>query len=247
MASAMADRLSTRVDTVEAFLAAIKARLTAVEAQVASACRRAGRTRSDVRLVGVTKGMEAAVVREAVACGLVCFGENYVQEWTAKRAALADLVTVEWHFIGRIQRNKAATVAEARLVHSLADLRVATALAAAGARRGEQIRALVQVNLEGETTKDGVAPAALPEFLAALRVHEWLRVEGLMTIPPPLDPEAMRGRFRALRELRDRQTDAVNLRELSMGMSADFEVAIEEGATLVRVGTAIFGPRKGTR
>jgi len=222
-------------------------RLAAVEARIAAACRRAGRARSEVQLVGVTKGMEPAVLREAVAAGLACFGENYVQEWEAKRAALADLTTIAWHFIGRIQRNKAAAVAEARLVHSVADLRVAAALEAAGARRGAPVRALVQVNLEGEATKGGIAPEALPEFLAALCGREWLCVEGLMTIPPPLDPEATRARFRALRELRDRQAEPARLRELSMGMSADFEVAIEEGATLVRVGTAIFGPRKGTR
>jgi hypothetical protein len=229
MASAMADSLS--------------ARLAAVEEQIASACRRAGRPRSDVRLIGVTKGMEAAVVRDAAAAGLCCFGENYVQEWVAKRDALADVTSVAWHFIGRIQRNKAAAVAEAVLVHSLGDLRVASALDAAGARRGRPVRALVQVNLGGEETKGGLAPSALAEFLAALRPLAWLRVDGLMTIPPPLDPEAIRGSFRALRELRDRQVDAAQLGELSMGMSADFEVAIEEGATLVRVGTAIFGPR----
>jgi len=233
MAPAMADSLTTR--------------LAVVEARIAAACRRVGRARSDVRLVGATKGMAAAVVRDAVAAGLSCFGENYVQEWTAKRDALADVTTIEWHFIGRIQRNKAAAVAEACFVHSLADLRVAAALAAVGARRGDPVHALVQVNLEGEETKGGVAPAALPEFLAAIGAHQGLCVEGLMTIPPPLEPEAMRGRFRALRELRDRQADAARLRELSMGMSADFEVAIEEGATLVRVGTAIFGPRKGTK
>lgn len=223
----------------------LSARLAAVEARIAAACRRAGRARSEVRLVGVTKGKDAEVVRDAVTAGLLCFGENYVQEWTAKRAALADLIAVEWHFIGRIQRNKVATVATASLVHSLADVQVGTLLAAAGERRGSTVRALVQVNLERETTKGGVAPEALPELLAALRSQAGLQVEGLMTIPPALDPEAMRSRFRALRELRDRQDDAGRLRELSMGMSSDFEVAIEEGATLVRVGTAIFGPRKG--
>jgi pyridoxal phosphate enzyme (YggS family) len=230
---------------VQAMADTLNGRLAAVEARIVAACERSGRARSAVQLVGVTKGMEAAVVREAVAAGLSCFGENYVQEWVSKRAALAELTTIEWHFIGRVQRNKAAAVAEARLVHSLADLRVAAALEAAGARREAPVCALVQVNLEGEVTKGGVAPAALPEFLAALHGREWLRVEGLMAIPPPLDPGAMRGRFRALRELRDRQAEAARLRELSMGMSADFEVAIEEGATLVRVGTAIFGPRKG--
>jgi len=225
--------------------AALSARLAAVEARIAAACERAGRARSEVRLVGVTKGMDAAVVRAAVAAGLTTFGENYVQEWTAKRAALADLPALEWHFIGRVQRNKAAAVAEARLVHSVADLRVAAALAAAGERQRRPVHALIQVNLDAEASKDGVAPAAIGDVLAALRGGEWLRIDGLMAIPPPLDQEAMRARFRALRELRERHAVGDDLRELSMGMSADFETAIEEGATLVRVGTALFGPRKG--
>lgn len=223
----------------------LSVRLAAVEAQIAAACDRAGRARADVRLVGVTKGMDAAVIRAAVAAGLTTFGENYVQEWAAKRAALADLPALEWHFIGHIQRNKAAAVAEAGLVHSVADLRVAAALAAAGERRRRPVHALIQVNLDAEASKDGVAPVALGDLLEALRGGEWLRVDGLMAIPPPLDPEAMRARFRALRELRERHARGDDLRELSMGMSADFETAIEEGATLVRVGTALFGPRKG--
>jgi pyridoxal phosphate enzyme (YggS family) len=224
---------------------ALSERLTAVEDRIAAACRRAGRERSAVRLVAVTKGMSAAVVREALDAGLRCFGENYVQEWAAKRDALASRADVEWHFIGRVQRNKAQAVAEAALVHSLADLRVAAALAEAGRRSGRPVRARVQVTLDAEPTKGGVAPAALADHLAELRALEGLRLEGLMAIPPPLAPDEVRLRFRELRALRDRQVDAAGLAELSMGMSGDFEVAIEEGATLVRVGTAIFGPRKG--
>jgi PLP dependent protein len=230
MVAAMADSLS--------------ARLAAVEQRIAAACRRAGRSRSEVRLVGVTKGKDAATVRAALAAGLAVFGENYVQEWTAKRAALGDVGPIEWHFIGRVQRNKASAVAEATLVHSLADLRVAAALELAAARRGVPLRALVQVNLDAEASKAGVAPEALPEFLAALRDCTSLRIEGLMTIPAPGEPETMRRRFRALRVLRDGQAQARPLGELSMGMSEDFELAIEEGATLIRVGTAIFGPRE---
>ncbi len=232
MAPAMADALSARV--------------AAVEERIASACRRAGRARSEVRLVGVTKGKAAGLVRAALAAGLSTFGENYVQEWMKKRAELADRSDIAWHFIGRIQRNKAATVAEAHLVHSLADLRVAAALDAAGARRASIVPVLVQVNLDGEVTKDGIAPAHLPDFLSRVRGHGWLRVCGLMAIPAPSGPEDARRCFRALRALRDRQEDATRLPELSMGMSADFEAAIEEGATLIRVGTAIFGPRERT-
>lgn len=219
-------------------------RLAAVEDRIAAACRRAGRPRSAVRLVGVTKGKDAGLLREAAAAGLSVFGENYVQEWHAKRDALRDVAAVEWHYIGRIQRNKAAAVAEATLVHSLADARVASALDVAAARRAVPVAVLVQVNLDGEVTKDGIAPDALPEFLAQLRRLAWMRVRGLMAIPAPRDPDRMRDSFRALRELRDRQDAVDELLELSMGMSADFEVAIEEGATLVRVGTAIFGPRE---
>lgn len=234
MASAMADTLS--------------ARFAEVEARVGAACQRVGRKRAEVTLVGVTKGVDADGLRAAMAAGLTTFGENYVQEWIAKRDALgAHGGAIAWHFIGRIQRNKAAAIAEATLVHSLADLRVARALSAVGSQRARAVRALVQVNLEHEATKGGVAPDALPDFLGVLRAFEGLRVEGLMAIPPPRAPDAMRTCFRTLRELRDRQPDASCLRELSMGMSADFETAIEEGATLIRVGTAIFGPRKVTR
>jgi len=225
---------------------ALKERLAAVEARIADACSRAGRPRSAVRLVGVTKGKGAAVIREAVAEGLTVFGENYVQEWQSKRAELSDLADVEWHFVGRIQRNKAAAVAGATLVHSVADARVAAALDAAGAKRGRPVAVLVQVNLDAEESKDGVAPDELAPFLETIRRHEWLEVRGLMAIPAPAAPEDMRDRFRALSALRYRQRNAEELSELSMGMSADFDVAIEEGATLVRVGTAIFGPRERT-
>jgi PLP dependent protein len=224
--------------------AALTSRLAAVEERVAAACGRAGRPRTDVTLVAVSKSVDADGVRGAVAAGLASFGENYVQEWAAKQAALANLAAaIEWHFIGRIQRNKAAAIAEAALVHSLADVRVAAVLAAAGAKRGRPVRALVQVNLDAEPTKGGVLPEALAGVLAALRDLDGLVVEGLMAIPPPLAPEAVRTCFRRLRELRDRQSDAARLRHLSMGMSGDFEMAIEEGATLIRIGTAIFGPR----
>jgi pyridoxal phosphate enzyme (YggS family) len=235
----------------------LTARYQAVCDRIAAACRRAGRAVDDVRLVAVTKGMPAEIIRAAAALGMRRFGENYIQESRAKRAHLTDLADIEWHFIGRIQRNKAAASADFALVHSLADERVAAVLDREGRRRAAAapaggyggrcpapVRVLVQVNLAGEATKEGVPPAALPMLLAALRRLAWVRVEGLMTIPPPRLPEEVRPIFAALRELRDRQEAATELRELSMGMSADFEAAIEEGATLVRIGTAIFGPRK---
>jgi pyridoxal phosphate enzyme (YggS family) len=217
-----------------------------VRARVDAACRRAGRAPDGVGLVAVSKGVAAERIRAAVAEGARDLGENYVQEWQAKRDALADL-PIAWHFIGRIQRNKAAAVAGCALAHSVADERVARTLDAAAAERGMRLRILLQVNLAGEASKAGLAPAELPRVLAALRTLPRLRVEGLMAIPPPLAPEEARPLFAALRELRDRQEDAPSLPHLSMGMSGDFEVAIEEGATLVRVGTAIFGPRQQKR
>ena len=237
----MADSLTDRRAAV-----ALTDRLATIDARIAAACRRAGRDRSEVRLVAVSKGVEPSAIRAAADAGVHVFGENYVQEWTAKRAALADRDDLAWHFIGRVQRNKAAAIAESALVHSLADERVATALDAVGALRKRPVRALVQVNLTGEATKAGVAPQALGELLAGLHRRSWLRVDGLMLIPPIVAAEDGRALFRELRALRDRQQQAADLRELSMGMSEDFETAIEEGATLIRIGTAIFGPRKGT-
>ena len=216
----------------------------AVRDRVVAACRRVGRAPDAVRLVAVSKGMAAEIVRAAADAGARDFGENYVQEWQAKRAALADLAGVAWHFIGRVQRNKAAAIAELGLVHSVADERAARALDAAAERRGTALGLLLQVNLAAESTKGGVAPADLPRLLDSVRRLAWAHVRGLMIIPPPLAPETVRPLFAALRELRDRQEEPERLPELSMGMSADFEVAIEEGATLVRVGTAIFGPRR---
>jgi pyridoxal phosphate enzyme (YggS family) len=222
----------------------LTARYQAVCARIAAACRRAGRAPEDVQLVAVTKGVPAEVVRAAAAVGMRCFGESYIQEWRAKQARLTDVADIEWHFIGRVQRNKTAATAGFALIHSVADERVARVLDREGERRAVPVRVLVQVNVAGEATKGGVASAALPSLLAALRRLAWVRVEGLMTIPPPRPSEETRPFFAALRELRDRQEAALELRELSMGMSADFEVAIEEGATLVRIGTAVFGPRK---
>ena len=192
----------------------------------------------------MTKDVDAPRIRAVIAAGGRRFGENYVQEWQAKRADLADAGDVEWHFIGRIQRNKARAVAGAALVHSVDGHEIGAALAREALRAGAPLAVLVQVNVAGETSKGGVAPEALPALLARLRDLEGLHVRGLMTIPPAVDAEDARRYFRALRALRDRQADADELPELSMGMSGDFEVAIEEGATLVRIGTAIFGPRK---
>ncbi len=230
MAALAADRVITRY--------------AAVRDRVSAACRRAGRAPDGVRLVAVSKGMPPATVRAAADEGARDFGENYVQEWQAKRDALGDLQGMTWHFIGRVQRNKATAIAEFGLVHSVADERAVRALDAAAARRDAISRVLLQVNLTAESTKGGVTPADLPRLLESARRLTWIHVRGLMIIPPPLASAEVRSLFAALRELRDAQEAPHDLPELSMGMSADFEVAIEEGATLVRVGTAIFGPRE---
>jgi pyridoxal phosphate enzyme (YggS family) len=190
-----------------------------------------------VRLIAVSKTKPAELVRAAVAAGVDDIGENYLQEALAKHAAVGG--AVRWHLIGHLQRNKAARALELfDLIHSIDSAALGEAVARHAAARGTPARVLVEVNVGGEASKHGVAPHRLPELLERLR-DPHLSVEGLMTVPPPGPAEVARGYFRQLRALRD----AAGLRELSMGMSDDFEIAIEEGATMVRVGRAIFGAR----
>jgi pyridoxal phosphate enzyme (YggS family) len=204
--------------------------IAAVRARVARAAR--GR---EVTLVAVSKTHPAEVLRAAHAAGLRVFGENYVQELVAKQAALADLGDVAWHFVGHLQRNKAKDVAgRVALLHGVDSLALAQAIERRAAAPQD---ILVEVNTAGEASKAGVAPADLPALLGELRALAKVRCRGLMCIPPA--GEDNRLRFRALAELAREHA----LPELSMGMSEDYEVAIEEGATIVRVGTAIFGRR----
>jgi len=211
--------------------------LAAVRARIAAAAARAGRDAAAVRLVAVSKTQPAERVRAAVAAGVRDIGENYVQEAATKRAAVGG--DVRWHLIGHLQRNKAARALELfDLIHSVDSVALAEALARHAAARGAPARALVEVNVGGEASKSGVAPEALPALLERLRDPS-LVIEGLMAVPPPGSPDEVRDHFRRLRALRD----AAGLRELSMGMTDDFEVAIEEGATMVRIGRAIFGAR----
>jgi pyridoxal phosphate enzyme (YggS family) len=225
----------------------IARRLADIRERMAAAARRAGRDPAAVRLVAVSKSVGLEALREAVAAGQRLFGENYLQEAKDKIAALGP--EVEWHFIGHLQSNKAkAAVGRFALIHSLDRLSLAEALETAAARQNRVQEVLVQVKLGGEAGKSGVAPEAAADLLRELTRFPHLRVVGLMTLPPFLpDPEAVRPYFRALRELRDRLVAQgradTGLPELSMGMSGDFEVAVEEGATLIRVGTALFGPR----
>jgi hypothetical protein len=214
-------------------------RLSEIQTRVAAACARAGRPTESVTLVAVSKLKPAALIREAYEAGQRDFGENYAQELRDKAAELAGLTDLRWHAIGPLQTNKVKYVARAaHSFHALDRLDVARELSK---RRAEApLPCYVEVNLGGEESKSGLAPEALGPFLDEVRTLPGLRVEGLMALPPPTeDAEQARGYFRRLREL----ARAQGLTGLSMGTTHDFERAIEEGATLVRVGTAIFGER----
>jgi PLP dependent protein len=226
----------------------IPQRLAEIRARMADAAARARRNPSDIRLIAVSKTFPIEAVRAAFDAGQRDFGENRVQEVLQKIDAGADM-SIRWHLIGHLQSNKARKAAErVAVVHSIdgAELlrRVDTATAAAG----RHMEVLVQVDLAGEATKHGAAPETLPEIFALAAECTAVDVVGLMLLPPLAEnPEDARPWFQRLRDQRDRLIDSgvppARLRELSMGMSHDFEVAIEEGATMVRVGTAIFGQR----
>jgi hypothetical protein len=222
-------------------------RVAAVRERVARAAARAGRKDSDVTLVAVGKTHPPERIREAFAAGLRDFGENKVQEAEGKIAALADLAGALWHMVGHLQANKARkAVTLFDRIHSVDDVGLAHRLEKAGAEQGRRVRILVQVDVAGEDSKFGLAEARLFPALEEIRGLKSVRVEGLMGFPPyEEDPERVRPHFRRLRELRDAAVERGLLlgRDLSMGMSHDLEVAIEEGATLVRVGTALFGER----
>ena len=222
--------------------------LSEVRKRIAAAARRAGRDPAEVRLVAVSKTVPVERVKEAGAAGQRLFGENYLQEAQPKIAALG--IGVSWHFVGQVQTRKAKGVVECfDLIHSVDRLTRAQALEQAASRASRIQDILIQVNLAREETKSGVEPEESGQLLEAIALLPHLRVAGLMIMPPWFaDPERVRPYFRALREVRDRLRELHltdnPLPELSMGMTGDFEVAVEEGATLVRVGTAIFGERR---
>lgn len=230
-------------------MSSIDRKLQEVKRRVANACLQVGRDANKVTLLAVSKKHPASAVREAVAAGQRAFGENYVQEGLAKIESLADLrPVIEWHLIGPLQSNKTRAVAEHfDWVHTVDRLKVAERLAAQRPPTLAPLQLLLQVNLDGEASKSGVAPAevaALAQAVAALppqRVH----LRGLMSIPAPTaDRQQQRRNHRALRELLEAlQLQGLGLDTLSMGMSDDLEAAIAEGSTLLRVGTAIFGAR----
>jgi pyridoxal phosphate enzyme (YggS family) len=216
-----------------------------IRERIAAAAERSGRDPGDVRLVAVSKTVGTDLIRQAVEAGQRVFGENRVQEALEKIAEIR-APGLEWHMIGRLQRNKAKFVAGTfSLVHSVDSAELAEELQKHAEKKGIVQRILVEVKLSEEETKGGVGADDLEALLGLITGLRNLRLEGLMTVPPFFpDPEAARPYFRRLREMRDRLQDrGFSLPELSMGMSGDFEAAVEEGATLVRVGSAIFGER----
>jgi pyridoxal phosphate enzyme (YggS family) len=222
-----------------------------VQARLAAAAQRAARNPSDITLMGVSKTFPAKSICEAYAAGLRVFGENRVQEFAGKSDALRDLPDASWHLIGHLQTNKAAKAAELfDAVDSVDSIRMAEKLNTFAEAAGKVLSVLVEINVGGENAKTGLAPdnGELEQILLAVPRWHNLKVQGLMTVPPYSgDREGSRPYFRGLRQIRDdiaaRALPHVGMSVLSMGMSHDFEIAVEEGATCVRVGTAIFGER----
>jgi len=226
-------------------MATIKDNLQQVHARIRDACAAAQRPVQSVTLLAVSKTFDALAVREAFDAGQRAFGENYVQEALAKIDALRDL-QIEWHLIGPLQSNKTRAVAEAfDWVHSVERLKIAQRLSEQRPAQLPPLQLCLQVNISGEASKSGLAPAEVADVAHAVAALPRVRLRGLMAIPEPAgDFAAQRAPHRALRELFEAlRRDGLALDTLSMGMSADLEAAIAEGATLVRVGTAIFGNR----
>jgi pyridoxal phosphate enzyme (YggS family) len=227
---------------------ALRVRLADVRARIARAAGRAGRDPASVRLIAVSKTFSAEHVRAAAAAGQLDFGENKVQEALQKMDQTSDLAAARWHLVGHLQSNKAKKAVRFDAVHSIDAPALVEKLDEAALAAGRRMDLLVQVDLAGEATKHGAREDGLTAIFEAARAARACRIVGLMLLPPAVDdPDGARPYFRALRDVRERLlargVDASMLHELSMGMSHDFEVAVEEGATIVRVGTAIFGGR----
>ncbi len=217
--------------------------------RMAHAAMRAGREPDEIRLIAVSKNVSASVVKIAIEAGLRDFGENRVQEFSAKRRKLSLPAgySLRWHLIGHLQKNKTKTAVELfDVIQSVDSVELAERINKQAEKMDKIQKILIQVKLSDEESKYGLVKEKVADFLSALTDMGNLRIEGLMTIPPFYDdPERVRPFFRELREIKEKACEmGFNLTELSMGMSHDFEVAIEEGATMVRVGTAIFGERK---
>ncbi|MBI4428658.1 MAG: YggS family pyridoxal phosphate-dependent enzyme [Ignavibacteriales bacterium] len=220
-----------------------------IRKRIEESCLRCGRRREDVRVVAVTKTFDADKIRQALEAGQFDFGENYVQELTQKRTEVGDPRS-RWHFIGHLQTNKVKYIADfIHLIHTVDNERVASELQKRGERLDRSLDVLVEVHTTDEATKSGIAPAWVLELVKQVSKLSRVRVQGLMTMGPfSEDPEDSRASFRQLADLakgiEKEGIENVSMQHLSMGMSHDFEVGIEEGATIVRIGTAIFGKRK---
>ena len=219
----------------------ISDRLARLTARINEACHKAGRDHSEVSLVAVTKTLSADTVRAGLSAGLTVFGENYIQEAQAKINEVNS--SAVWHFIGHLQTNKAKyAVRLFNLIHSVDNIKLARELNKRAGSAGRGIPILVQINISGEESKSGVSKDQAEEFIHEVLEFPHLETRGLMTVPPFFEsPDSTRPYFKALRQLKEKIGPP--LIDLSMGMTNDFEVAIEEGATIIRVGTAIFGPR----
>jgi len=216
--------------------------------RIAEAAEKGHRNPAEIKLLAAAKSQSVELIQEAITAGVTCIGENYVQEAEEKKKAIRE--SAEWHMIGHLQRNKVKpAVAIFDLIESLDSISLARELDKEGRKQGKKIRAFVEVKLSDEESKSGIAAEQVEELLKAAGDLPHLTIEGLMTVPPFREnPEEARGDFRRLRELQVALCGCaianINLKELSMGMTHDYPIAIEEGATIVRIGTALFGPRR---
>ena len=224
----------------------IKNNLEIINEKIEKAAQRSGMKFSDIKLLGVSKQVESDRIKEAIKCGHFNFGENYVQEFISKYETLSEYKDVDWHFIGHLQKNKVKYIIDkVSLIQSVDKVSLAGEINKRAEKLGKKMPILIEINLEGESSKSGIEIDKLDIFLEQISVFDNLKISGLMALPPFCEnAEDSRRYFIKLRELRDRFNSSYNnFNELSMGMSSDYEIAIEEGATIVRVGTAIFGER----
>lgn len=221
--------------------------ITELTEEIASACRRAGREPAEVKLIAVSKNFEPAIIKEAYQSGLKVLGENRVQELKRKKNELPE--DIEWHLIGTLQRNKVKDViGEVALIHSVDSLSLAQEISKQALKRGIEVKILLQVNIAGEISKHGFSPTEVLDLVKEICTLPGIKIRGLMTVAPLApEPEIVRSVFRQLKELsctiERLALPNLEMQELSMGMSDDFTVAIEEGATLLRIGSRIFGTR----
>jgi PLP dependent protein len=226
----------------------VAANCRAIQSRIVDAAVRSKRNPQEIRLLAAAKSQTIEAIRTAIAAGVALVGENYVQEAQDKKCALSQ--PIEWHMIGHLQRNKTKIAVEVfDLIESLDNFELAREIDKEGRKKGKKVRAFLEVNLAGEESKSGLAKHKVLDLLKAVSELSNLKVDGLMAVPPfREDPEEVRPYFRELRELqlklKEQRLPNVDLKDLSMGMTHDFTVAIEEGATIVRIGTALFGPRK---